>query len=94
MVAGEVVNCCDHLKVRRGKTQAAVPFSNIAGAQASMIFGLPGVKIDLVAPVVLGKQVVFWTQSKSVAEMYRVAKDISERAIRAREGKRYECDGD
>lgn len=87
MVADEVVNCGDHLEVRRGKTQAAVPFSNIAGAQASMIFGLPGVKIDLVEPVDLGKQVVFWTQSKSVAEMYRVAKDISERATKAREGR-------
>jgi len=86
MVADEVVNCGDHLEVRRGKTQAAVPFSNIAGAQASVIFGIPGVKIDLVEPVHLGRQIVFWTQSKSVAETYRVAKDISERAMKAREG--------
>lgn len=83
-VADAVVDCGDHLQVRKGKTRATVPFSNIAGAQASMIFGQPGVKIDLMEPVDLGKQVVFWTQSKSVAEMYRVAKDISERATKVR----------
>ena len=86
-VADEVVDCGDHLAIRIGRKQAAVPFSNIAGAEIAVPFGFGGVRVNFVQPIELGKHVTFWVESKPEGEMTRVAYEISERAMRAREGR-------
>jgi hypothetical protein len=83
-VADEVVDCGDHLVIRMGRKQAAVPFANIAGAEIAMSFGIGGVQINFLQPVKLGKQVIFWVESNPAGEMTRVANDITERAGFAR----------
>jgi hypothetical protein len=88
-LADEVLDLGDSLKIRRGRTQATVPLSAIAGAQSATVFNLGGVRIDFVEPNDLGGQISFWVESKSasdVVEMNRVASDIRARALKAREG--------
>jgi len=86
-VADEVVECGDHLAVRMGGKQVTVRYSNIAGAETVALPGFGGVRVNFAQRIELGKLVTFWVESKADGEMIRVATDISERAIRAREGR-------
>jgi hypothetical protein len=87
--ADEILDCADHLKVRRGDISEEVQFHNISGVEVSI--GKPNrISIRFVTPNRFGSNIEFLpeylpkTMSWSTSEMDRVAAGLRERADRAR----------
>jgi hypothetical protein len=79
----EVVDCEDHLKVRRGRAEEVIRFSNIAAADVSISAGIHRITLRLREPTRLGRQIEFLPQASlwsSPAAVQRVAMNLSERA--------------
>jgi hypothetical protein len=82
----EVLDHGDHLKVRRGRTEEMIRFSNIAAADVSISVGMHRITLRLREPTKLGRQIEFLPQASlwsSPSGVQRVAKSLNERANQA-----------
>jgi hypothetical protein len=85
----EVLDCEDHLKVRRGSREEVVQFSNIAAAEVSISVGIHRITLRLHESTKLGRQIDFLPQASlwsSPAGVQRVAASLSARASQAAKG--------
>jgi hypothetical protein len=89
-IADEVIDCGDHLKVRRARTEIAIPFARISSAEASMAYGMHRITVHLREQSELGKCIDFWPQASLWGRSFavqQVALGLTERAKRAGQGK-------
>jgi hypothetical protein len=87
-LADEVQDCGDHLRVRRGRTETMIRFSNIAIVDVAIGCGIPRITVRLLNPMKLGGRVEFLPQGSlwsSVSRVKRVAADLTDRAHQAHE---------
>jgi hypothetical protein len=85
-LADEVMDCEDRLKVRRGRAEEIIPFSNISTADVSTSSGIHRITIRLRKPTRLGGQIEFLPQASlwsNLAGVKRVAVSLTERANQA-----------
>jgi hypothetical protein len=84
------MDCDDHLKVRRGRTEEIIRFSNVATADVSTSGGIHRITVRLRQPTKLGGQIEFLPQASlwsNLAGVKRVAAGLTERANQARDGR-------
>jgi hypothetical protein len=62
-MADQVVDCADHLEVRRGRTDEVISFANIAAAEVSTQLGMHWITIRLRKPTRLGDRIDFLPQA-------------------------------
>jgi hypothetical protein len=89
-LADEVMDCEVHLKVRRGKSEEIIPFSNISVASVSSSSGLHRITVRLSEPTKLGAQIEFLPQASlwsNLSGVERVAASLTDRAKQARSGR-------
>ena len=87
-LADEVQDCGDHLKVRRGRIEETIRFSNIAVADVATSSGIHRIVLRLHKLTRLGGQVEFLPQASlwsNVSRVKRVAADLTDRAHQAHE---------
>ena len=87
-LADEVMDCEDHLRVRRGRTEETIPFTKIASAEVSTAGGIHRLTIRL-EPLTSGAKIEFLPQASlwaSLRAVQRVANSLTDRAQRARDG--------
>jgi hypothetical protein len=85
----EVVDCEDHLEVRRGKTEEIIPFSNISTADVLSGGGIHRIAVHLRESTKLGAQIDFLPQANlwsNLPAIKTVAIGLSERANHAKYG--------
>jgi hypothetical protein len=86
-LADEVVDCEDSLKVRRGATEAIIPFSNISTADVSTGSGIHRITVRLRDPNALGGRIEFLPQASlwsNISAIQRVATGLTDRASQAK----------
>ncbi|MGC1522604.1 MAG: hypothetical protein WA803_13760 [Steroidobacteraceae bacterium] len=86
-LADEVVDCEDRLKVRRGRKEENVQFSNITVVEVSTGGGIQRFTVHLREPTRLGPQIEFLPQARlwgNPSSLQRVAATLTERANQAR----------
>ena len=89
-LADEVTDCDDHLKVRRGRTEETIRFSNIATADVSTSSGIHRITVRLRQPARLGGQIEFLPQASlwsNLPGVKRVAANLTDRANQAKGGR-------
>jgi hypothetical protein len=89
-LADEVMDCDDHLKVRCGRTQEIIRFSNVATADVSTSGGIHRITVRLRQPTKLGGQIEFLPQASlwsNLAGVKRVAAGLTDRANQAKDGR-------
>jgi hypothetical protein len=89
-LADEVMDCDDHLKVRRGRTEETIQFSNIATAEVSTSSGIHRITVRLRQPTKLGAQIEFLPQASlwsNLPGVKRVATSLTDRANQAKGGR-------
>jgi hypothetical protein len=89
-LADEVMDCDDHLNVRRGRTQEIIRFSNIAAADVSTSGGIHRITVRLRQPAKLGRQIEFLPQASlwsNLSGVKRVASGLTDRANQAKDGR-------
>jgi hypothetical protein len=82
-LADEVLDCTDHLKVRRGRSEQIIYFSNIADAVVSTGGGIHRITIQLRQPTAHGGKIEFLPQASlwsNPAGVKRVAANLTDRA--------------
>lgn len=85
-LADEVMDCDDHLKVRRGRTEETIGFSNITTADVSTSSGIHRITVRLRQPTKLGAQIEFLPQASlwsNLSGVKRVATSLTDRANQA-----------
>jgi hypothetical protein len=85
-IADEVVDCGDHLKVRRARVDVDIWFSNIITAEVSTAYRMHRITIHLREPTNIGKRVDFWPQASLWGNLFavqQIAIDLADRAKRA-----------
>jgi hypothetical protein len=90
LLADEVMDCDDHLKVRRGRTEEIIRFSNIATADVSTSSGIHRITVRLRQPAKLGGKIEFLPQASlwsNLSGVKRVAAGLTERANQANDGR-------
>ena len=88
-LADEVVDCEDHLKIRRGNTEAIIPFSNVSMADVSSSSGLHRITVHLHEPTKFGGQIEFLPQASlwsNLSGVKRLAAGLTDRANQAGSG--------
>jgi hypothetical protein len=89
-LADEVVDCEDHLKVRRGRTEEIIPFTNVSEAKVSSSSGLHRITVRLNQPTKLGGQIEFLPQASlwsNLSGVKRIAAGLTDRANQTRGGR-------
>jgi hypothetical protein len=89
-LADEVMDCEDHLKVRRGRTEETIRMSNIAAADVSISSGIHRITVRLRQPTKLGVQIEFLPQASlwsNLSGVKRLAADLADRANQAKGGR-------
>jgi hypothetical protein len=84
-LADEVLDSEDGLKVRRGRIEETIPFSNISAADVSTSAGIHRIAIHLRVPAKLGRQIDFLPQASlwsNLSGVQRVALGLADRAKR------------
>jgi hypothetical protein len=87
-LADEVIDCEDHLKIRRGRTVDTVPFSHISAADVSSGSGIHRITIHLRSPAKRGAKIEFLPQASlwsNLPAVQRVAANLTNRASQAHE---------
>jgi hypothetical protein len=83
-LADEVMDCSDHLKVRRGRTELSIPMSNIASVEVSTFSGIHRICVHLLQPAAkLGARIEFLPQASlwsDLPALKRLALSLAERA--------------
>jgi hypothetical protein len=90
LLADEVMDCDDHLKVRRGRTEEIIRFSNIVTADVSTSSGIHRITVRLRQPTKLGGQIEFLPQASlwsNLSGVKRVAAGLTDRANLAKDGR-------
>ncbi len=90
-LADEVVDCEDHLEVRRGKIEEMIPFSNVSAATVSSSNGLHRITVRLIEPTQLGAQFEFLPQASlwsNLPGVKRLAASLTDRANQGGSGHR------
>jgi hypothetical protein len=85
-LADSVIDCGDHLVVRKRWTQEITSLSNVAGAEVSSSLGVHRIRIRLRKSSSLGQQIEFLPQASlwsSISGVQQVARDLTDRADRA-----------
>jgi hypothetical protein len=85
-LADEVVDCEDRLKVRRGRKEENIQFSNIAAVEVSAGGGIQRFTVRLREPARLGPQIEFLPQASlwgNPSGLQRVASSLTARANQA-----------
>jgi hypothetical protein len=88
-LADEVLDCQDHLKVRRGRLEENISLSNISTAEVLSSGGFHRIALRLRARTKLGRQIEFLPQASlwsNLPAIKRVALDLTERANQAHRG--------
>jgi hypothetical protein len=88
-LADEVIDCDAGLKVRRGRIEEMIPFSNISAAEVSSSNGIHRITVRLREPTKLGSKIEFLPQASlwsNLAKVQRVAVDLTDRASQAKGG--------
>jgi hypothetical protein len=88
-IADEVVDCGDHLKVRRGGAEVNIPFSSISAVDVSSTYSMHRISVHLREQTRIGSRVEFWPQAslwRNLSAVQRVAMGLSDRARRATGG--------
>ena len=86
-LADAVIDCQDHLKVRRGRIEEVILLSKVSAAQVVSGGGFRRITLVLRAPGRLGSKIEFLPQASlwsNPAAIERVAADLSERAAQQR----------
>ena len=87
--ADEVADCQDHLKVRRGRIEEAISFSNISAAEVSTALRLHQITVRLKSSGKFGDQFTFLPQASLWSNPFGLqllASSLTERAQRAKVG--------
>lgn len=82
-LADEVIDCEDRLKVRRGRMEVVILFSNIVKADVATGGGIPRIALSLREPTPLGGQIEFLPQASlwsNPAAVRRLAMSLMDRA--------------
>jgi len=85
-IADEVVDCGDHLKVRRARMDVEIRFSNILTAEVSTAYRMHRITIHLRERTNMGKRVDFWPQASLWGNLFavqQIAMNLADRAKRA-----------
>jgi hypothetical protein len=85
-LADEVLDCQDHLKVRRGRTEEVIAFADVTAAEVSGEGGLRRIRLKLHAHKNWGPKLEFLPQASlwsNPAAIDRVAAELAERASQA-----------
>ena len=85
-LADEVLDYEDHLKVRRGRVEANIHFSNITAADVSTGGGIHRITVRLREPTKLGGKIEFLPQASlwsNISGVKRLASSLSDRANQA-----------
>jgi hypothetical protein len=85
-IADEVVDCGDHLKVRRAHTAIEIPFSGISSVEVSTAYRMHRITVHLREQTKIGKRVDFWPQASlwgNIFAVQQVAIGLADRAKRA-----------
>jgi hypothetical protein len=89
-LADEVIDCGDHLNVRRGRTQEIISFSNIATADVATSGGIHRISVRLRQPAKLGRLIEFLPQASlwsNLPAVKRLASALTDRANQAKDGR-------
>jgi len=82
-IADEVVDCRDHLKVRRARTEVVIPFSAVASAEVTTDFRIHRITVHLRERTKIGNRIDFWPQASLWSNLFGVqqlALGLAERA--------------
>jgi hypothetical protein len=85
-VADQVVDCIDHLEVRKGRTDQVISFADVSAAQVSTRFGMHWITVRLRRPTKLGDQIDFLPQASlwgNLPAIQQVAARLTARAQQA-----------
>jgi hypothetical protein len=87
-VADQVLDCIDHLEVRKGRTDQMISFADIASVEVSTHFGMHWITVRLRRPPTkLGDRIDFLPQASlwgNLAAIQQVAARLTARAQQAR----------
>ena len=62
-VADEVIDCEDHLEIRRGRTAAMLPMTDISAAEVSTFLRMHRITLRLRRPAAFGDRIDFYPQA-------------------------------
>lgn len=82
-IADEVVDCGDHLQVRRARSEVVIPFSTITSADVTTAFRMHRITIHLRERTKMGDRIDFWPQASLWGNLFGVqqlALSLGERA--------------
>jgi hypothetical protein len=85
-LADEVLDCEDHLKVRRGRVEATIHFSQVAAADVSTGGGIRRITVRLRESTRLGMKIEFLPQASlwsNMSGLKRLASGLTNRANQA-----------
>ena len=71
-IADEVIDCGDHLKVRRARAEIEIPFSSISAAEVSTVYRMHRITVHLREETKIGKRVDFWPQASLWGNLFAV----------------------
>ena len=83
-LADEVLDCGDHLKVRRGRVEETIPLSQVSTAEVSSSCGFHRITILLRTASRFGRRIEFLPQASlwsNISAIKQVALDLSQRAM-------------
>jgi hypothetical protein len=83
-LADQVVDCSDHLQVRKGRTDEVISFANISGAEVSTHLRLHRITVHLRKPTSLGDRIDFLPQASlwgNLPAVQQVALRLASRAL-------------
>lgn len=93
-IVDEVVDCGDHLRVRRARTEIVIPFSTIVSAEVTTDFRIHRITIHLRERTKIGNRMDFWPQASLWSNIFgiqQLALSLAERAKVA--GASLQCSG-
>jgi hypothetical protein len=82
-IVDEVVDCGDHLKVRRAQTEILIAFSTVASAEVTTDFRIHRITIHLRERTKIGSRIDFWPQANlwsNISGVQQLALNLAERA--------------
>jgi hypothetical protein len=85
-IADQVLDCVDHLEVRRGRTDEVISFANIAAAEVATHLRIHWITIRLRKPTRLGDRIHFLPQASlwgNLPAVQQVAARLTTRAQQA-----------
>jgi hypothetical protein len=85
-LADQVIDCEDHLQVRRGRSDAIIPIANIAEAEVATYFKIHRIALRLRQPSPLGDRIDFLPQASlwgNLPAIQQLAARLTARALQS-----------